>query len=85
MDVASAKHHNIAGSRVLSGEREGNLCDEIGDGVKDILASALQKLEKLFLDAGVIFLDADASGGAGMRLPPEKAFRSGDLVGAQKN
>ena len=33
---------------------------------RDILASALQKLEKLFLDAGIIFLDEDASGGVGI-------------------
>jgi transcriptional regulator with XRE-family HTH domain len=35
---------------------------------RDILASALQKLEKLFRDEGVIFLEEDTSGGQGLRL-----------------
>jgi transcriptional regulator with XRE-family HTH domain len=36
---------------------------------KEILASALQALEKLFRDEGIVFLDQDASGGVGIRLP----------------
>src|SRR5271165_1858025 len=36
---------------------------------KEILASALQALEKLFRDEGIVFLDQDASGGIGIRLP----------------
>ena len=44
---------------------------------RDILASALQKLEELFLDAGVVFLGEDSSGGVGIRLPARKPARSG--------
>jgi transcriptional regulator with XRE-family HTH domain len=36
---------------------------------REIVASALQKLEKLFRDEGIIFVDEDASGGEGVRLP----------------
>lgn len=36
---------------------------------REILSSALQKLEKLFRDQGIIFLEPDAFGGAGIRLP----------------
>jgi transcriptional regulator with XRE-family HTH domain len=36
---------------------------------REILASALQKMEQLFRDEGVIFLEADGTGGQGVRLP----------------
>jgi transcriptional regulator with XRE-family HTH domain len=36
---------------------------------RDVLSSALQKLEKLFRDEGIIFVDEDALGGQGVRLP----------------
>jgi transcriptional regulator with XRE-family HTH domain len=51
---------------------------------KDILASALQQLEKLFLDAGVIFLAEDASGGAGIRLPARHLPRIVSVARSQK-
>jgi transcriptional regulator with XRE-family HTH domain len=51
---------------------------------RDILASALQKLEKLFLDAGIIFLDEDKSEGVGIRLSPQKMSRPGRLARAEK-
>ena len=35
---------------------------------REILSGALQRLEKLFLDAGVIFLDADEAGREGIRV-----------------
>ena len=35
---------------------------------KDILSGALQKIEKLFLDAGVIFLIPDDQGREGIRV-----------------
>jgi transcriptional regulator with XRE-family HTH domain len=41
----------------------------------DILASALQKLEKLFLDAGIIFPCEEASAGVGIRLRAQKKSR----------
>ena len=50
---------------------------------KEILATAFQKLEKLFLEAGIIFLDEEASGGAGMRLPP-RAFAQRRTRGTEK-
>jgi transcriptional regulator with XRE-family HTH domain len=51
---------------------------------RDILASALQKLEKLFLDAGIIFLDEDTSGGVGIRLPAQKKSRPAPMPRAEK-
>ena len=36
---------------------------------KEIVASALQKLEKMFRDEGIIFLDEETSEGEGLRLP----------------
>lgn len=35
---------------------------------REILSGALQRLEKLFLDAGVIFLEADDAGREGIRV-----------------
>ena len=35
---------------------------------REILSGALQRLEKLFLDAGVIFLEADEAGREGIRV-----------------
>jgi len=37
---------------------------------REILSGALQRLEKLFLDAGVIFLEPDEAGGEGIRVYP---------------
>lgn len=45
------------------------------EGGRDILSSALQKLEKLFRDEGIIFVDEDASGGQGVRLPAQRTVR----------
>ena len=36
---------------------------------KEIVASALQKLEKMFRDEGIIFLDEETSEGESLRLP----------------
>ena len=36
---------------------------------REILAGALKKLEELFREEGVVFIDGDASGGEGVRLP----------------
>ena len=38
------------------------------EGGREILSGALQRLEKLFLDAGVIFLEADEAGREGIRV-----------------
>ena len=51
---------------------------------RDILASALQKLERFFRDEGVIFLDADESGGVGVRLTAETKRRLSKLKSAKR-
>jgi transcriptional regulator with XRE-family HTH domain len=40
------------------------------EGGREILSGALQRLETLFLDAGVIFLEADEAGREGIRVHP---------------
>ena len=55
---------------------------------RDILASALQKLERFFRDEGVIFLDADPKGGVGVRMPAEtnrRLSKSKSAKRTQKN
>ena len=42
---------------------------------RDILSSSLQKIEKLFRDEGIIFVEEDASGGQGIRLPVHGTIR----------
>ena len=51
---------------------------------RDILASALQKLERFFRDEGVIFLDADLNGGVGLRMPAETNRRSSKSKSAKR-
>jgi transcriptional regulator with XRE-family HTH domain len=43
---------------------------------KEIGASAFQRLEKLYLAKGVIFLNEDAEGGQGVRLPNSNSERA---------
>ena len=45
---------------------------EIG---KEIVASALLKLEKFFRSEGIVFVNEDASGGEGVRLPTDAKSR----------
>jgi hypothetical protein len=51
---------------------------------RDILASALQKLERFLRDEGVIFLDADANDGVGVRMPAETNRRSSKSKSAKR-
>jgi len=42
---------------------------------KDILSGALRRLELLFQQEGIIFIDADEHGGPGIRMPAPKPER----------
>lgn len=46
------------------------------EGGREILSGALQRLEKLFLDAGVTFLEADETGREGIRVSMPVAKRA---------
>ena len=50
---------------------------------KEIVSSAFQRLEQLYLDRGVTFIDADEHGGPGIRMPaPLTSVHSSSPVGS---